>query len=282
MREKIEKQMNEYMEKYLSLYPFSGSIAAIYKGEIVFNKAYGLASIELDVPNTPQTKHKIWSVTKQFTAAAILMLEERGLLKVEDNLKKYFPDCVALDECITIHHLLTNTSGLFNYANLENSHEIFYRIPLKTEDLLKQFTQTPLDFEPGTQYNYSNTGYWFLGKLIERISGIRYTQYMLDNIFSPLKMHNTGVDTDLAIVKGLATGYYLNLNDFIRCGYVNMDLMSSSGGIYSTAEDLLKWHMALMGDKILSRKSISRMNTNYMNNYGYGVEVYNVDGKSII
>ena len=280
MREKIEKQMDEYMEKYLSLYPFSGSIAAIYKGEVVFNKAYGLASIEHDVPNTPQTKHKIWSVTKQFTAAAILMLEERGLLKVEDSLKKYFSDCTTLDERITIHHLLTNTSGLFNYSNLENSHEIFYRTTHKTEDLLKQFTQTPLDFEPGTQY--SNTGYWFLGQLIERISGISYAQYILDNIFSPLKMYNTGVDTDLAIVKDLATGYYLNRSDFIRCGYVDMSLISSSGGIYSTAEDLLKWHMALMSDKILSQKSISRMNTNYMDDYGYGVEVYNVDGKSII
>jgi len=177
MREKIEKQMDEYMEKYLSLYPFSGSIAAIYKGEVVFNKAYGLASIELDVPNTPQTKHKIWSVTKQFTAAAILMLEERGLLKVEDSLKKYFSDCVALDERITIHHLLTHTSGLFNSSEIKDNS--FHVLPQKTADLLK-------------------------------------------------------------------------------------------------------WHTALMGDKLLSHEYIDKMNTDYMNNYGYGVEVSEVDGKCIV
>ena len=115
------------MEKYLNLYPFSGSVAAIYKGEVVFNKAYGLASIEHNVPNTPQTKHKIWSVTKQFTAAAILMLEERGLLKVQDSLLKYFTDCTALDERITIHHVLSHTSGLYNYSdNRDNSIDIFH------------------------------------------------------------------------------------------------------------------------------------------------------------
>ena len=280
MIKKIEKQMDEYMEKYLSLYPFSGSVAAIYKGEIVFNKAYGLASIELDVPNTPQTKHKIWSVTKQFTAAAILILEERGLLKVEDSLKRYFPDCVTLDERITIHHLLTHTSGLFDMSEIQ--HNSFHVLPQKTADLLNRFSEAPLDFEPGTKYNYSNTGYWFLGQLIERISGMSYAGFMQDHIFVPLGMHNTGVDMVLPIVKGLATGYYVSHNDFIRCNYVNMDLVSPAGGMYSTAEDLLKWHTALMGDKLLSRESIDKMNTNHMNNYGYGVEVSEVAGKRIV
>jgi len=280
MREKIEKQMGEYVEKYLSLYPFSGCVAAIYKGEVVFNKAYGLASIEHDVPNTPQIRHKIWSVTKQFTAGAILMLEERGLLKVEDSLKKYFPDCPALDERITIHHCLTHTSGLFNYSDIRDN--TFHMIPPKTADLLKQFSEFPLDFEPGTQYNYCNTGYWFLGQLIERISGMSYAQFMQENIFAPLAMHNTGVDRDKPIVKGLATGYYLNHNDIIRCNYVNMDLGSEAGGMYSTAEDLLKWHAALMGDKLLRRESIDKMNADHMNNYGYGVEVFEINGKRIV
>ena len=151
MRENIEKQMDAYMENYLSLYPFSGAIAAIYKGEVVFNKAYGLASIEHDVPNTPQTRLKIWSVTKQFTAAAVLLLEERGLLKVKDNLTTYFPDCTALDARITIHHLLSHTSGLYNYSDIRDSS--FHILPQKTADLLKQFAEKPLDFAPGTQYN---------------------------------------------------------------------------------------------------------------------------------
>ena len=158
----------------------------------------------------------------------------------------------------------------------------FHVLPQKTADLLKLFSETPLDFEPGTKYNYCNTRYWFLGQLIERISGMSYAQFMQDNIFVPLGMFNTGVDLDKPIVKGLATGYYLNHNDIIRCNYVNMDLGAEAGSMYSNAEDLLKWHVALMGDKLLGRESIDKMNTDNMNNYGYGVEVLEDNGKPIV
>jgi len=133
------------------------------------------------------------------------------------------------------------------------------------------FLSKPLNFEPGTQWEYSNTGYYLLGMLIEKLSGKSYSEFLTENIFIPLGMFNTSVDDDKKIIENMASGYYLNSNDLIHCNYINMDLMLSSGGIYSTVEDLFIWDKALNSDKLLSRKSIEKMNTPYKNNYGYGV-----------
>jgi CubicO group peptidase (beta-lactamase class C family) len=273
----IKDQINEYMELYTKLWAFSGSIAAIKDGKVIFEKAYGYANIEHKVKNTTETKYKIWSITKQFTAVAILLLEELGLLKLEDSLKKYFPEYGELNPNITIHHLLTHTSGIFNYSSLPNSHETFQRMNHKKSDLIKMFLSKPLDFEPGTQWNYSNTGYYLLGMLIEKLSGKTYSEFLTENIFLKLGMFNTGVDDDKKIVLRKASGYYLNGNELINCNYINMDLMLSSGGMYSTVGDLLIWNQALNSGKLLSIKSIEKMNTPYKNNYGYGVSI-NMNG----
>jgi CubicO group peptidase (beta-lactamase class C family) len=278
MNEKDVKDIiNEYLEIYTKLWSFSGSIAAIKNGEILFNKSYGYANIEHKVINEKKTKYKIWSITKQFTATAILILEERGFLRVEDSLKKYFPELVELSPQITIHHLLTHTSGIYNYSNLPESHENFQRIPHKKSDLIKMFASKQLDFEPGTQWNYSNSGYYLLGMLIEKLSAMSYSEFLTENIFLPLGMFDTGIDDERKIIENKASGYYLNGNDLIHCNYINMNLMLSSGGMYSTTEDLLIWNEALNSDKLLSAKSIEKMNTPYKNEYGYGVSI-NMNG----
>lgn len=276
-QEGIGDQIDEYLELYTKLWEFSGSIAAIKNGKMLFKKTYGYANIEHKVKNAIETKYRIWSITKQFTAAAILILEERGLLKVEDSLKKYFPNWSELSDQVKIHHLLTHTSGIFNYSTMQKSHQTFQRVQHERPDLIKMFISKPLDFEPGTQWNYSNTGYYILGILIEELSGKNYSQFLSENIFLPLGMLNTGVDDDKKIVENKASGYYLNGNDLIHCNYINMNLMLSSGGMYSTVEDLLIWDQALNNDKLLSRKSIEKMNTQYKNNYGYGVAI-NMNG----
>jgi CubicO group peptidase (beta-lactamase class C family) len=278
MRDKgIKDKINEYLELYTKLWAFSGSIAAVKDGEILLKKAYGYANLEHKVENNIGTKYKIWSITKQFTAAAILILEERGLLKVEDSFYKYFPELINLNPQISIHHLLTHTSGIFNYSNLPDSHKTFQRMHHKKSDLIKMFASKTLDFEPGTQWNYSNTGYYFLGMLIEKLSGMTYSEFLTENILLPLGMFNTGVDDDKKIIANKASGYYLNGNNLIQCNYINMNLMLSSGAMYSTVEDLLIWDQALNSDKLLSRKSIEKMNTIYKNNYGYGVAI-NMNG----
>ena len=282
MKKDIHDKISEYLESYTKLWSFSGSIIAINDGEILFKKAYGYANIEHKVKNTTETKYRIWSITKQFTAAAILILEERGLLRVEDSLKKYFPDCIELNPNITIHHLLTHTSGIFNYSDLPDSHKTFHRMCHKKSDLIKMFLSKPLNFEPGTQWEYSNTGYYLLGMLIEKLSGKSYSEFLTENIFIPLGMFNTSVDDDKKIIENIASGYYLNRNDLIHCNYINMDLVLSSGGIYSTVEDLFIWDKALNSDKLLSRKSIEKMNTPYKNNYGYGVFIETNNNRRVV
>ncbi len=278
----LEDKINEYLELYTKLWAFSGSIAVMKDGDILFKNAYGYANIEHQVKNTTETKYKIWSITKQFTAAAILILEEKGLLRVEDSLKKYFPDWDDLNPKITIHHLLTHTSGIFNYSNLPNSHETFQRIQHEKSDLIKMFTSRPLDFEPGSEWNYSNTGYYLLGMLIEKLSGNTYSEFLTENIFIPLGMIDTGVDNEEKIVKNKASGYYLNGSELINCRYINMNLMLSSGAMYSTVEDLLTWDQALNSDKLLSRKSIEKMNTPYKNDYGYGVNINMIGNRRVV
>ncbi len=270
----IEQKINEYLEAYTKLWAFSGSIAAMKDGEVLFKNAYGYANREHKILNTTETKYRIWSITKQFTAAAILILEERGLLNTEDSLRNHFPEWTKLDSDITIHHLLTHTSGIFNYSNLPDSHRTFQRMHHDRAELIEMFTSKALDFEPGTDWNYCNTGYYLLGLLIEKLSGKTYSEFLQDNIFKPLGMFNTGVDDDKTIVPNKASGYYLNGNNLINCNYINMELMLSSGGMYSTVEDLLIWDGVLRSNKLLSSKSIKKMNTAYKNDYGYGVAIH--------
>ena len=284
MKNNITNQMDEYMKKYTELWAFSGAIAAIKDGEVIFEKAYGYANVEHQVKNTLETKFRIYSITKQFTAVAILLLEERGLLKISDSVKKHFPDWNELDERITIHQLLTHTSGLPNYSGNESWNKNRGQNVIATRKDLIEFVNTkPLDFDPGTSWDYCNTGYFILEMLIEILSGISYTEFLISNIFLPIGMHDTGVVNDFKLVKNQASGYYLDGYDLSPCEYVNMNVISGSGGIYSAVGDMLLWDQALHGDGLLSRASIDKMNTIYKNengsgeDYGYGVEII-VDG----
>ena len=236
---------------------------------MVFKNAYGYANIEHKVENTVETKYRLYSVTKQFTAVAVLMLEERGLLKVEDPVKKYFPDWEELDSRITIHQLLNHTSGLVNYMATAD----FDQKKIEKQDFIKKYIGQPLDFEPGTQYNYSNTGYSLLGMLIEVLSGINYGQFLSKNIFLPLGMLNSGMINNQTIVEGMASGYYINRNEIIHCAYADVDTHRAEGGMYSTVLDVLKWDQSLKNGVLISKQSIEKMETVYKDNYGYGVEI---------
>jgi CubicO group peptidase (beta-lactamase class C family) len=277
----VKEKINQYMEEYTKLWAFSGSIIAIKDGQIIFKNSYGYANIEHKVPNTTRTKYRLWSITKQFTAAAILMLEERGLLNLNDSVNMHLPECTSLDERITIHHLLTHTSGIANYSNFPSSAD-FHKVRHDRPELVKLLMSTPLDFEPGTQWNYSNSGYYLLGVLIERLSGKNYSELLVENIFKPLGMMDTGVDDNRTIVENKASGYYLNGNNLIHCDYTNMNLIYSSGSIYSTVEDLILWDKALNSGKLLSNESIEKMNTPYKNDYGYGVGIHMNNGKRVV
>ncbi len=271
--EEIKLKIDEYMNRYVKTWAFSGAIMVIKEGEVVFKDGYGLANIEHNIPNTTETKFRLWSITKQFTAVAILMLEERGLISVNDSIRKYFPEYPEFDERITVHHLLTHTAGFFNYADIPYSHKKFYKLPYTSEELIGSFKDKPLDFEPGEGWNYSNSGYYLLGLIIERVSGKKYSQFLKENIFEPLAMRNTGVDDNKTLIQNSASGYYLNGDNLIHCEYIDMNTVFSSGGIYSTVEDMYLWDQALHNGKLINEASLEKMETPYKNDYGYGVNI---------
>lgn len=273
--------MKNFMDKYCDLWPFSGSVLVAHKGQIILSQGYGMASHEYGVANTPQTKHRICSITKQFTAMAIMILYEKGLLDVNDQAKGYLDDFQELDERITIHHLLTHTSGLkyrFGDAFEKELNASISKVN-RHQAMFNAYRNLPLLCEPGQEFNYSNFGYFLLACIVERVSGVSYESFLQTHIFKPLNMVNTGVERDKKIIENLATGYYLTGDELIRFKPMNMDNAFGSGDIYSTVEDLYLWDRALNTEALVSNKTRDLIFTPYAcsgetgstsNDYGYG------------
>ncbi|MFQ5721449.1 MAG: serine hydrolase domain-containing protein [Candidatus Aminicenantales bacterium] len=202
----FKAEVDAYIKPYLDLGGYSGTVLIAKNGEILFRKGYGMASYEFDVPNTAKTKFQIASLSKSFTSAAIMILQERGKLSVHDPLSKFIPDYPG-GKKITIHHLLTHTSGIPNVNNFpEYSRDS--RFPQTLDEIIKMFKDKPLMFEPGEKYSYSNSNYNLLAYIIEKVSGVSYGEFLRKNIFQTLEMNETGHHGEAsAIIKNLASGY---------------------------------------------------------------------------
>jgi CubicO group peptidase (beta-lactamase class C family) len=199
-------RIEQVIQNYVSAGTFMGTVLVARDSEVILSKGYGMANLELEVPNTPTTKFRLGSVTKQFTAAAILLLEERGKLKVDDRLRTYFPEAPMAWDRITIYNLLTHTSGIPNFTSFADYSSI--KLTARTAgDSVAAFRDRPLDFGPGEKYSYSNSGYLALGAIIEKASGQSYEKFLADNIFTPLGMQVSGYDSNRWIIKRRARGY---------------------------------------------------------------------------
>jgi CubicO group peptidase (beta-lactamase class C family) len=266
----LTSKIEEYMAARVKRDHFSGSILVARDGKILFSQGYGMANLEHDVPNTPHTKFRLGSITKQFTSMAIMILQERGKLNVQDKVKKYLPDAPKAWDEITIHHLLSHTSGIPNYTALPDFLKTLpVRVTLK--ELIAKFKDKPLDFKPGEKFNYSNSGYVVLGQIIETASGQNYSSFLKESIFDPLRMNDTGYDNATAIIKHRASGYTRRLGIVLtNCDYVDMSIPHAAGSLYSTVEDIFKWDQALSAHKLVSTKSYEAMFTPVKDNYGYG------------
>jgi CubicO group peptidase (beta-lactamase class C family) len=270
-QQKISARMDEIVRYHVGQKTFIGSVL-VAKGEhVVFSKGYGLANMEWNIPNTPSTKYRIGSVTKQFTAAAILLLEEQGKLRVEDLVKRHWPDAPSALAKITIFHLLTHTSGLPD--GLGSDWQSRKLQEASAEKTVRSCSDKPLAFEAGSQFSYSNCGYILLGYLIERISGQAYGDFMRERIFTPLDMKDSGVDSNVAIIAGRAAGYSPGQDGFINADYVNMTNPHGAGALYSTPENLLRWTRGLFGGKLLSAASLKKMTTPFKDDYAFGIGV---------
>jgi CubicO group peptidase (beta-lactamase class C family) len=251
---------------------FSGSILIARDGRVLLSKGYGMANYELDIPNTPQTKFRLGSITKQFTALAVMMLQERGKLNVQDSICKYVAECPAAWQPVTIHHLLTHTSGIWNFTS-SPEYQKTWALPSPVADTLARFRDKPLEFTPGERFNYSNSGYVLLGHLIEKVSGQTYEAFLRENIFEPLRMTNTGYDNAATLLKHRASGYTMRTGTITNAPYLNMTIPHAAGALYSTVEDLYLWDQALYTEKLVKRTTLDAMFKPFKNNYGYGFSI---------
>ena len=222
-------------------------------GEILYSKGFGLASLAHEVPITTRTKFRIGSVTKQFTAAAILKLQEDGKLSVDDSLSKFIRDYPRGDE-VTIHHLLTHTSGIPSFTSKPDFLETAASAST-VDDMIESFKNDPYDFSPGEKWQYNNSGYFLLGYIIENVSGMPLAEYWDKTFFQPLGMKNTGVHTSSEVLKHEASGYSFSNGEVSKAVNWDMSRAGAAGNIYSTVEDLQRWNEAVFSGDILSQAS---------------------------
>ena len=265
----IRTKVDEYMKAAVTVNGFGGSILVAQNGQPVVSKGYGMANIELAVPNTPQTVFRLGSVTKQFTAMAIMMLQERGKLRVSDPVCQYLTDCPAAWQPLTIRHLLTHTAGIPNYTNFPDFARTAV-LPTSSADMVGMLRDKPLEFAPGEKFAYSNSGYYVLGIIIERASGKTYADFLQANIFTPLAMSNTGYDNPSTIIRNRAAGYARQAGETVNAAYMDMTIPFAAGALYSTTDDLLRWDQALYKDTLVSQKSLDEIFTPDKGGYGYG------------
>ena len=265
-------RMNQVVQAYVAQDHFMGTALVAKGARVIFSKGYGSADLEWNVPNAPNTKFRLGSVTKQFTAASILLLEERGKLSVQDPVKKYVATAPASWDKITIFHLLTHTSGIPNFTSFPDYPRLEPFATTADEEVKRLFDK-PLDFQPGESWSYSNSGFVVLTDIIEKVSGQSYATFVHDNIFAPLGMTESGYDSNSEIIPHRASGYVFENNHYANAGYINMTVPQGAGSLYSTTEDLLKWEQGLFGGKVLTPASLKKMTTPFKNNYAFGLEV---------
>lgn len=264
------EELHELLQTYNALNTFNGSAMVVYKGDVLLNTGFGFKNTEKKSRAYSTTIYQIGSLTKQFTATVILKLEEQGILHINEPVSKYIPE-LSIGNKITIYHLLTHTSGIYNYTDNGDFMKNKLEKPTNKTEMLQLISTYPLEFEPGTKMKYSNSGYLILGYIIEAVTGKKYEDIVKKIIFIPLKMQNSGFDFAHLVNTQKATGY-----DNIREGMgkttiiVDSTVSFAGGAIYSTTDDLLKWHTALTGKKFIKASIKQKLFTPYLNDFGMG------------
>ena len=253
--EKVQK-IDDLMNQYSDYMQFNGSVLVANNGEVILKKGYGLANMEWGIPNSPNTKHRVGSITKQFTSMLIMQLVEEGKLELDKPVTTYLKDYPGkTGDQVTIHHLLTHTSGVPNMTSFPGFFENMSRDPYSVKELTQVFADSSLVFNPGEKFAYSNSGYVLLGAIIEEVTGKSYEEVLHERILDPLNMKDTGYDHFEEIIKNRSTGYEQKGSKFTNSKYLDMSIPYAAGSLYSTVEDLYKWHKALLENKLISEES---------------------------
>ncbi len=251
-------------------------------GKAVYQKAFGKANIELDVNLTNENIFQIGSMTKQFTAIAILMLEEQGKLNTKQAISTFIPD-YPFGDSITIHHLLTHTSGIKDFTKMKTLNSIAQK-EMTPKMMVDFFKNEPTDFKPGEKFDYNNSGYVLLGYIIELVSGETYEAFIKNHIFQKLGMSQSGYATDRQIIAKRAYGYQKKESGYVNKTVINYSVPFASGALMSTMNDMLKWQNGLSQNVLLNKQSTQKVFSKYrLNNgeeftYGYGWHIREING----
>ncbi|MBV1911405.1 MAG: beta-lactamase family protein [Kangiellaceae bacterium] len=275
---RLDNNYQSILTKYVSNKGPGVAVIMVKNGEILFESARGMANIEHQVPLTTNSVFRLGSITKQFTAAAIMMLQEQGRLNVKDDMKKYVPDFPTEGNTITIEHLLTHTSGLANYTDDHDLFSLEIQVPIDLDKMLKRFEEHPMPHKTGEVMQYSNTGYVLLGKIIEVASGQTYADFIENEIFKKLDMNSSQYGGE-QIIANRANGYDKTADGVVNASHIDMSWPHAAGSLLSTVGDLNIWFKALRSGKIISDKSYQQMikpfqlNDGTFSDYGYGIRI---------
>ena len=275
-------KMDELISKYVEFGKFNGTVLVAEKGKIILEKGYGMYDFEKKLANKPETRFEIGSITKQFTSMIIMKLYERGQIDLTGKLSQYLPYYRKDNgDRITIHNLLTHTSGIPNYTDNRNFMQSEVTKPITPKDLILNYCSSDLEFEPGTKFNYSNSGFVILGAVIEEITGKKYKDVLNEEILMPLGMYDSGYEDLTQPMPNRALGYDRSPDGLKRSRPIDMTIPFAAGAMYSTVQDLYKWDRALYTEKLITNKTKEMMFTPFLSNYAYGwsVQMFPVNGK---
>lgn len=264
------------------------AVAVVKDGQLVHSEGYGMANLEWDCPIRPDTVFRLASITKQFTATAIMLLEQQGKLRLDDSLTTHLPGYPVHDRTITITQLLNHTSGIKSYTGLDNFVKDLAKKDMAPSDLLASFQDLPPDFEPGARFLYNNSGYHLLGLIIEKIAGTSYEQFIQQHIFQPLDMNHSYYMHNETIIPQRASGYDKTKEGYRQADYINMMIPYAAGSLGSTVEDLVRWDAALHTERLLDRATQERMYTPVQladgstEPYGFGFGINSYEGHRLI
>jgi len=254
----LEKSMDSLLSSQFTPMEPGISVLVAQKGQIVYKKAFGSANLELNTPMLPDMVFRIGSITKQFTAIAILQLAENGRIFLQDSITKYIKDFPAREYTITIEHLLTHTSGIRDYANADTVHPFIEREDFTPARLMSYFKNQPLEYKPGSKYSYSNSNYVLLGYIIQIVSGQDYHHYMKDHIIKPAGLWHTLYAEERTIVPGRVQGYTRNKGFFENTDYQTLSMGFACGDLLSNTEDLYRWNQAVISGSLINNQSVDK------------------------
>ena len=274
-------RLEQVATSYSAKNAFMGTVLVAKGDQILLNRGYGMANLEWEIPNAPDVKFRLGSMTKQFTATLVLLLQEEGKLKIEDPVSKYLPNTPKTWEKITLAELLGHTSGIPEVLATKGFPAWAMSAHTPEEDL-GLVRDEPLDFNPGGKFAYSNSNFVALGLVVEKVSGKKYGDLLRERILEPLGMKDTGLDMDGLILPKRAEGYVPGGDGLVAASGPSMSVPWAAGSMYSTTGDLLKWERGLFGGKVLSADSLKLMTTAGRGSYGLGLLIMEKDQTKVV